>query len=273
MVPSSAVAGEEVDADEVGDVAGPGLGGDVGERAGLHDAPAFEDDDAVGQGVGVDGVVGDEQADAVEGGEVAAQVAADVAAGAGVEGGERLVEQEQAGLGGQRPGQRDPLRLAAGQRRGRWPAWSARPTRSSHAAARARAAGLGDAPGAQPEGDVLERGEVGEQQVVLEHHGDRTALRGARRRWRRGRRGTRRRARCGRRRWAGARPGSGTPCSCRRRSGRGRRRPPRAWRRARRRARTCRASARCGRSSVMPAGCRRRGTGRAGRRARRTRRR
>ena len=77
--------------------------------------PRFEDDDAVGEGVGVDGVVGDEQADAVERGEVAAQVAADVAAGAGVEGGERFVEQQEAGLGGQGAGQGDPLGLAAGQ--------------------------------------------------------------------------------------------------------------------------------------------------------------
>ena len=76
---------------------------------------ALEDDDAVGEGVGVDGVVGDEEADAVEGGEVAAQVAADVAAGAGVEGGERFVEEQQARLGRQRAGQGDALGLAAGE--------------------------------------------------------------------------------------------------------------------------------------------------------------
>ena len=77
--------------------------------------PRFEDDDAVGEGVGVDGVVGDEEADAVERGEVAAQVAADVAAGAGVEGGERFVEEQQAGLGGQGAGEGDALGLPAGQ--------------------------------------------------------------------------------------------------------------------------------------------------------------
>ena len=38
IAPSCAGAGEQVDADEVGDVAGAGLGGDVGERAGLDDA-------------------------------------------------------------------------------------------------------------------------------------------------------------------------------------------------------------------------------------------
>ena len=46
---------------------------------------------------------------------MAAQVAADLAAGAGVEGGERLVEEQQPGFGGQGAGERDPLRLAAGQ--------------------------------------------------------------------------------------------------------------------------------------------------------------
>ena len=116
IVPSSPVPREQVDADEVGDVARPGLGGR--RRRGVPvctTEPCFEDDDAVGEGVGVDGIVGDEQADAVEGGEVAAQVAANVAASAGVEGGEGLVEQEQARLGGQGAGEGDALRLAAGQ--------------------------------------------------------------------------------------------------------------------------------------------------------------
>ena len=37
--------------------------------------------------------------------------------------------------------------------------------------------GLGDVAGAQPEGDVLQRRQVGEQQVVLEHDGNGTSLR------------------------------------------------------------------------------------------------
>ena len=64
-------------------------------------------------GVGVDGIVGDEKADAVEGGQVAAEVAADLAAGADVEGGEGLVEEEKSGFGGQGAGEGDPLGLAA----------------------------------------------------------------------------------------------------------------------------------------------------------------
>ena len=98
IAPSSPDAGEEIDADEVGDVSGSGLGGDVGQRSGLHDLAGFEDDDAVGEGVGVDGVVGDEQADTVEGGEVAAEVAAHVAAGADVEGG-RAVRRAATAVG------------------------------------------------------------------------------------------------------------------------------------------------------------------------------
>ena len=70
--PVAAGAAQQVDADEIGDVARPGLGGDIGERAGLDDRTTFEDDDAVGECVGVDWIVGDEEADAVEGGEVAA---------------------------------------------------------------------------------------------------------------------------------------------------------------------------------------------------------
>ena len=92
------------------------MGGDVGEAAGLDDRSTLEDDDAVGEGVRVDRIVGDEEADAVEGGEVAAQVAAHIAASTGVERGEGLVEQEQAWFGGQGAGQRDALRLAARQR-------------------------------------------------------------------------------------------------------------------------------------------------------------
>ena len=177
IVPSAPVPREQVDADEVGDVAGPGLGGDVAERAGLHDRTAFEDDDAVGEGVGVDGVVGDEEADAVERGEVAAEVAADVAAGAGVEGGERFVEQEQARLGGQRAGEGDALRLAARQGAGAVMCVVGEPDPIEPGRGSGSGLRFGDAAGAQPEGDVLERGQVGEQQVVLEDDADGSAFR------------------------------------------------------------------------------------------------
>ena len=108
-------AGEQVEADELGDVARPGVGGDVGQRALLHHVTALEDDDAVGEGVGVDGIVGDHQAHPVERLEVPTQVPAHGAAGADVERRQRLVEQEDPRIGGQRPGQGDALGLAAGQ--------------------------------------------------------------------------------------------------------------------------------------------------------------
>ena len=93
--------------------------------------------------------------------------------GAGVEGGERFVEQQQPGLGGERAGQGDALGLAAGERPGlgagvRRRGRTARATRG----ARSRALGLVVAAGAEAEGDVVERGEPGEQQVVLEHDAD-----------------------------------------------------------------------------------------------------
>src|SRR5690606_12278041 len=49
---------EEVDADEVGDVAGGRTARDPGGRAGLGDAAGFDDDETVGENERVDGVVG-----------------------------------------------------------------------------------------------------------------------------------------------------------------------------------------------------------------------
>ena len=176
MVPLAAVAGEQVDADEVGDVSGSGVRGDVVERAGLDDSAVFEDDDAVGEGVGVDGVVGDEEADTVERGEVAAQVAADVTAGAGVEGGERLVEQQQAGFGRQRSSQGDALRLATRQRARSVVGMVGEPDACQPVPGPGSRVLFGDPPGSESEGDVLQRAQVGEQQVVLEDDGDRPLL-------------------------------------------------------------------------------------------------
>ena len=176
ITPSLARAGEQVHADEVGDVAGTGLGGDVGERSGLDHPAGFEDDHPVGQGIGVDGVVGDEQPDPVEGGQVTAEVAAHVAAGADVEGGQRFVEQQQPWLGGQGPGERDALGLTAGQGSRAVAGVVGEPDPLEPGRGVGAGLDLGDAAGAQTEGDVLQRGQVGEQQVVLEDDGDRSLL-------------------------------------------------------------------------------------------------
>ena len=93
--------------------------GDLGDRADLDDPAGVEDRDAIGERVGVDGIVGDEHAHPVERLEVPSQVAADAASGAGVERGERLVEQQQPRVGRQRPRECDALRLTARQRP--WP--------------------------------------------------------------------------------------------------------------------------------------------------------
>ena len=90
-------------------------GGDVGERAGLHDAAVLEDDEPVGERGRVERIVGHEEPDAGERRELAAQVAPHRAARALVERGERLVEQEEPRLGRQRPRERDALGLPAGE--------------------------------------------------------------------------------------------------------------------------------------------------------------
>ena len=159
--------------------------------------------------------------------QVPAQLGADVQPGAGVERGERLVEQQQPRVGGQGAGQGDPLRLPAGQapravrRRGR----RARPGRASAAAAGAGLAGAAPRR-AQAEGDVLERGQVREEQVVLEHDADRPAL-GAARTSAAGSSRTSPSSAMRPRRAAAARPARAARWSCRRRSGRAARRPRR----------------------------------------------
>jgi hypothetical protein len=94
-----------------------------------------------------------------------------------------FVEQEHSRFGGQRPGQGDPVRLAAGE--------LSRAALSHFGESDPRqpfdclGAGLnfGRPGGAQPKGDVLQGGEVGEETVLLEHHGDAAMFGGA---WNRG---------------------------------------------------------------------------------------
>ena len=107
---------------------------------------------------------------------MAAEVAADLGAGGRVQGGQGLVQQQQPRLPDHRPGQRHPLGLAAGQGPGPGPgvAGQADPVQPGPGPA----AGLGPAqpPGPQPEGHVLQRRQVREEQVVLEHEPDRPLL-------------------------------------------------------------------------------------------------
>ena len=140
--------------------------------AGLHHAARLEDHQLVAEGHRLDGVVRDHQAGAGEGGEVPREAATQLGAGAGVHGRERLVEQQQARVGRERARERDALRLAARERPGlgRGQVGQAHAVEHLEGARPGRAAAL--AARAQPEGHVLERRHVREQQVVLEDHSD-----------------------------------------------------------------------------------------------------
>ena len=80
-----------------------------------HDRAAVEDDDPVGQQQCVEDVVGDEDDGAV--GQHPAQHLPERRGDRDVERGHRLVEQQQPRVGGEGPGDGDPLRLPAGQLR------------------------------------------------------------------------------------------------------------------------------------------------------------
>ena len=172
-------AAQQVHAEQVGDVARAGPGGDLGDGAGLGDRPGLEDDDVVGERERVERVVGDEHGRAGEVGEVAAQVAAHRRCGCRRRA-RRAARRAAAAAGRWRgPG---PARPAApGRRRGPG-AWRRRarstPTRSSQLGGRGPGARAWARPRPRAERDVVEHGEVGEQQVVLEHDADRRAPRG-----------------------------------------------------------------------------------------------
>jgi hypothetical protein len=107
-------------------------------------------------------------------GQVPVQVRPGVEAGTGVERGERLVEQQQGRFGGERPGQRHPLGLPAGE----LARLAVGQVGQSDPGQPRDRGGVGLRPAgtsaARSEGDILRRREVREQQVVLEHHPDRT---------------------------------------------------------------------------------------------------
>ena len=88
---------------------------DVVDRALLHDPAVPHHRDPVGDRERLLVVVGDHQGGGPGRAKDPAQLGRQPLAQAGVEGGQRLVQQQQPGLHGQRPGQRDPLPLAAGQ--------------------------------------------------------------------------------------------------------------------------------------------------------------
>ena len=104
---------EQVDADQIGDVARARAAGDLGDRPRLRDPAVLEHHEAIGQRDGVEQLVGHEDPRPGEGREVRSQVAPQLGAGTDVERGEGLVEQQQPGLGHERA---RPARPAAAAR-------------------------------------------------------------------------------------------------------------------------------------------------------------
>ena len=129
--------------------------------------PRFEDGDVVGESERVDRVVGDEEGGAGEGGEVPAEVATDVDPGAGVEGREWFVEQQRGRVGGKRPSEGNPLRLTARERAGLGIGLGGDADLGEQVGGDGTGLACGAALRPRSEGDVVERRQVREQQMVL----------------------------------------------------------------------------------------------------------
>jgi hypothetical protein len=173
----AALAGVEVRAGELGDPTGTRASGDLDRCADLGDPTLVEHDHPVGEDSCVDRIVGDEESHTGERSEVTTEIPSDFVAGRGVERGERLVEQEKGGFGGERTGERDPLRLASGELRGRRPFPSRQADPLQPTIGMAPGIPAAAAVGPKPERHVVARVQVREQKVVLEHHPHWTAFR------------------------------------------------------------------------------------------------
>jgi len=150
-----------------------GVGGALGQaldRADLADRAGDDHRGAGGESYGVAEVVADEDRRQGERVEELAQLDLDLGAGVGVEGRERLVEQEDLGPAGEGSGEGDPLTLAAGEGAGPLPGEVGDPQALEQFVDAGRV-------GAGPEGDVLSHREVGEERVVLEDEANRPFLR------------------------------------------------------------------------------------------------
>jgi hypothetical protein len=90
--------------------------------------------------------------------------------------GQGLVEQQQPGPYGQGAGERDPLRLPAGERTGPAAGVLGQADAVEPLGREPPGLALAHSLAARPERHVVQRGQVREQQVVLEHHADRTPV-------------------------------------------------------------------------------------------------
>jgi hypothetical protein len=149
----------------------------VGGGPVLDDASVLQDYEPVGEGHGVHRIVGHEQACARRLTQLAGDLPAQPCAGRHVDGGQRLVEEEQAGPADEGPGQRHPLGLTA-----RELGWPARGGVSDSDALEPRLrAGEGvtasDPPRPEAECHVLHDREMREEPAVLEHDADLSSFR------------------------------------------------------------------------------------------------
>ena len=108
-----AAARQQIEADESGDVVGSRPACHLQRRTLLHHAAMLNDDEPICQHGGVDRVMRHEQRCTGEIGQVATHLGAYQQMGFGVEGSERLIQQEQPRLGRESPGQRHSLSLAS----------------------------------------------------------------------------------------------------------------------------------------------------------------
>ncbi len=88
-------------------------------------------------------------------------------AGKGIEGAEGLVEQQQLRLGGQRPGDADPLALTAGELPDRLGVGLLQPHLAQHGQRAGLAFAARHAGQLQPEGNVVQHVAPGQQAIVL----------------------------------------------------------------------------------------------------------
>ena len=162
-------------AEEVGDEGGARQLVEVGRRAHLLDPAVVHHRHGVGHRHGLLLVVRDVHEREADLRLDALELELHLAAQLEVERAERLVEQQQRGPVHQRPGQRDPLLLAAGELRG---------LAVGEVAELDQVEAVGDPAGdvvgaraLEPERHVLPHGEVREQRVALEHRVDRALVR------------------------------------------------------------------------------------------------
>ena len=146
------------------------VGVELLRRVQLLQPALAHDPDPVGHGEGLLLVVGDEERGGADLELDATDLVAQLGAHLGVERRQRLVEQQHRRLDGQRPGQRDPLLLAAGELGGVVVGLVREPDELEHLPRPGGPLGPVDLAQPQAELDVGLRGQVGEQRVGLEDH-------------------------------------------------------------------------------------------------------